>query len=242
VTYIELINRFWKIEQQVAFTAYEAKLYFAILKIANDTYWKHDVLSIPNSKIIGLVSCSRKTLIKSRQRLEQHNLIEFTPGHNKIAAPKYKIIHSTCVNSTRVDSTRVKIPRKFPQNYPHIKDKDKDKYKYGEIEKNEKLHDGSEEVYEFFKSNFNNSDKLISRLKNEYALGKDFVDFMLYLLDKGLSDAIANSDNPVGFVMHFAHKPRDWVDYQTWQSERYKREGDAVDRYRTQSYSYNSVR
>jgi len=64
---------------------------------------------------------------------------------------------------------------------------------------------------------------------------------MLYLFEKGMTDSIAKANNPVAFIMFFAKKERDWVDYQTWQSERYKREGEAIDRHRTQSYSYNSV-
>lgn len=244
MTYLELINRFWKIEQQVQFTGYETKMYFALLEIANRLYWKHKDLSVPNSILMNTVGCSKPTFLEARRRLVEYNLITYKAGINKRIAPIYRIVESENFVIDEVSSKEI-LPVNNPTGKKYAKKstliKDKDKYKYGESKKIHDVHDGSVEVYEFFRNNFNDSEKIISRLRNQFALGKDFVNFMLYLFEKGMTDSIAKANNPVAFIMFFAKKERDWVDYQTWQSERYKREGDAIDRHRTQSYSYNSV-
>ena len=241
MTYIDLINRFWKIEQQVQFTGIETKLYFALLEIANRLYWKHKDLSVPNNTLMNTVGCSKPTFLEARRRLVEYNLITYRAGINKRIAPIYRIIQSEAFVIEEFSGKEI-LPVNNPTGKKYSKKstliKDKDKYKNGESKKS---HDGSAEVYDFFRNNFNESEKIISRLKNQFALGKDFVNFMLYLFEKGMSEAIVKADNPVGFIMFFANKQRDWVDYQTWQSERYKREGDAIDRHRTKDYSYNSV-
>jgi len=246
MTYIELINRFWKIDSQVQFTGSETKLYFALLDIANGLHWKQKKLSIPNSRLIDKVQCSKPTFLEARRNLAQFKLITYKHGRNKRIAPIYEIVESedfvidfSGKETLPVENFTGKKCCNISTSKPTlIKDKDKDKNKYGG---KEKLHDGSTEVFDFFRNNFEDSERIIARLKNQFALGKDFVNFVLYLLEKGLGEAIAKADNPVGFIMFFANKQRDWVDFQTWESNRYKKEGDVVDRNRTQDYSYNSV-
>lgn len=245
MTYIELINRFWKIDSQVQFTGNETKLYFALLDIANSLYWKQKNLSIPNSTLINCIRCSKPTLLQARKKLVECNLIAYKHGQNKRIAPIYRIIESdnVVINNEQNDATGKKtLPVKNPtgKKYTNISTliKDKDKNKYGE---KEKLHDGSAEVYDFFRNNFEDSERIISRLKSEKALGKDFVGFILYLIDRGLKNAIVKADNPVKFIMFFAYKKPEWVKYQVWDSERYKREGDVIDRSRAKDFSYNSV-
>src|SRR6056297_1722102 len=166
LTYFEAFHRFWQVDQQAAFSGTEAKLYFAVVKIANDLHWKHELLHIPNMKLMGLVNCTIKTLIRARNVLVEYNLIEYVPGKNGREAPTYKLLDdSTMAKSTIVESTMVKISEKFPKNVPHIKDKDKDKNN-NEYEKNE-ISEKHKKVQDFFESNFNNHEKIIQVLKEK---------------------------------------------------------------------------
>ena len=223
MTYIELINRYWKIEQQVQFSGIENKLFFALLNIANETYWKHEKLSVPNSKLLGIVGCSRKTLVNARQRLVKYNLIEFEPGHNQNTAPKYKIIHSACVDITRVENTRVNNPDFLPPNYPHIKDKDK--YKNNNEYKNPETEQKHEKVYDFFRTHFKNHERIIKFLKQEEGLGEEFEFFMEYCLEGNeWGKYISKAKAPVKYILSIADKQ--WPYYQVWKGQQYKEATD----------------
>ena len=83
-TYIELINHFWDVDIEYSYSAYEAKLYFAILQIANRLRWK-EPLSIPNARLIAMVRCDKKTFIKARQRLIDTHLINYKSASTRKA-------------------------------------------------------------------------------------------------------------------------------------------------------------
>lgn len=246
MTYIELINRFWKIDSQVQFTGSETKLYFALLDIANGLHWKQKKLSIPNSRLIDKVQCSKPTFLEARRNLAQFKLITYKHGRNKKIAPIYEIVESedfvidfSGKETLPVENFTGKKCCNISTSKPTlIKDKDKDKNKYGG---KEKLHDGSTEVFDFFRNNFEDSERIIARLKSEKALGKNFVGFILYLIERGLKNAIIKADSPVKFIMFFAQREREWVAFQMWDSERHKREGDVIDRSRAEDFSHNSV-
>ena len=92
MTYIHLINRFWDIDLEAQFSATEKSLYFALLHIANRLHWKKRELSLSNSRLLPLAGCSKSALIRARERLEQYNLIRFSPGNRNGTSARYRLI------------------------------------------------------------------------------------------------------------------------------------------------------
>ena len=225
MTFFEAFHRFWQVDQQAAFSGTETKMYFAIVKVANDLHWKHEQLHIPNMKLMGMMNCTIKTLERARHVLANHNLIEYIPGKNGREAPTYTLLNedSTPLKSTAVESAAVKIPKKFPNNVPHIKDKDKDKnnneYKNPETEQKH------EKVYDFFRTHFKNHERIIKFLKQEEGLGEEFELFMEYCLEGNeWGKYISKAKAPVKYILSIADKQ--WPYYQVWKGQQYKEATD----------------
>jgi hypothetical protein len=96
MTYLELMNRFWDLDQAYNFTAVEAKFYFKLLDIANAVYWKQKSLSIPMKRLQATLGVSKNTILKARKRLASTGLITFTPGQTSRCAAIYEIIGFDC--------------------------------------------------------------------------------------------------------------------------------------------------
>ncbi|MFW6248789.1 MAG: hypothetical protein ACOC4J_03360 [Bacteroidota bacterium] len=96
MTYLDLVNRFWDLDEAYNFTALEAKLYFKLLDIANKMYWKQKTLSIPMKKLQATLGVSKNTILKARKRLASTGLITFTPGQTSRCAAIYEIIGFDC--------------------------------------------------------------------------------------------------------------------------------------------------
>lgn len=81
VSYIGLINRFWRLDATHNFTPGATRLYFYLLNIANISLWKGD---ITQSDIVLCANCSltRKSLREAREVLADAGLITFTLGGN----------------------------------------------------------------------------------------------------------------------------------------------------------------
>ncbi|HPJ90255.1 MAG TPA: hypothetical protein PLO84_14150 [Thermotogota bacterium] len=80
MNYMELMNRFWLINLEANFTGTQAKLYFALLDIANRFYWEKEELSIPLIELCSKTNCSKRAVLDARKRLEEHGLIQVTKG------------------------------------------------------------------------------------------------------------------------------------------------------------------
>ena len=79
MSYIDLINRFWELDEAWQFSCCETRLYFYLLKTANRLGWE-DSWTHSDDKTAANVGVSRNTLKTSRNRLLQAGLISFKEG------------------------------------------------------------------------------------------------------------------------------------------------------------------
>ena len=79
MSYIDLINRFWCMDEICEFSPIETRLYFYLLNAANRTGWR-SMLSRKDDRIALEVGVSVNTIKKARKRLEEVNLISVIPG------------------------------------------------------------------------------------------------------------------------------------------------------------------
>ena len=75
MTYIDLINRFWKMNTEYTFSTAEIALYFKILDIANNLGWK-EPLSVSTKRLYLELDISRSTFFRARQRLCDAGLLK----------------------------------------------------------------------------------------------------------------------------------------------------------------------
>ncbi|MCT4672714.1 MAG: hypothetical protein N4A37_05645, partial [Prolixibacteraceae bacterium] len=77
MSYIELINRFWIIHEEYAFSPESVALYFYLLKINNTLSWKASFRR-NNAKIQADLSIHRKKLLEAKKELADSGLIDFS--------------------------------------------------------------------------------------------------------------------------------------------------------------------
>lgn len=94
MTYIELINRYWKLNKEHSFTPYETHLYFKLLDTCNSLGWKNP-FSQSNRYICGEIGVSEPKLIDLRNKLKQYGLIRFESGKVKREKTQYFILGLT---------------------------------------------------------------------------------------------------------------------------------------------------
>lgn len=74
MTYIELINNFWELDEDWQFTCCETRLYFYLLKTANRLGWV-DSWTRSDAKVSSDVGVSVNSMKTARNRLVQAGLI-----------------------------------------------------------------------------------------------------------------------------------------------------------------------
>ena len=79
MTYIELINQFWNIDEDWQFTCCETRLYFYLLKTANRLGWV-DSWTRSDAKVSSDVGVSVNSMKTARNRLIQAGLIDVKAG------------------------------------------------------------------------------------------------------------------------------------------------------------------
>ena len=79
MTYIELINWFWSLDEDWEFTCCETRLYFYLLKTANRLGWV-DSWTRSDTKVSSDVGVSVNSMKSARNRLVQAGLITFKSG------------------------------------------------------------------------------------------------------------------------------------------------------------------
>jgi hypothetical protein len=97
MTYIELINKFWKLNKECSFTAYETQMYFKLLDTCNSLGWKNPFAQ-SNDYLSGELGSSKRKLIQLKNSLKRYGLIEFQSGKVKRELTKYSI--SGCAKVT----------------------------------------------------------------------------------------------------------------------------------------------
>lgn len=91
--YIDLINNFWRIDEQKAFNGNETRLYFFLLHLANRSYWKIEWLEYGDEKMKVYLGISSTVLRTARENLKDALLIDFVSGGRGFRVKtRYKIL------------------------------------------------------------------------------------------------------------------------------------------------------
>ena len=119
MTYIELINNFWRLDKEQEFSSVETKLYFLLLETANSFAWR-DSFQLSNDRLFARFTESANTVRAARNKLQQIGLITFSSAKKKNERTKYTIWGSPAAPQFE--------PHSAPQLEPiNRQDKDKDK-------------------------------------------------------------------------------------------------------------------
>lgn len=92
MNYMELMNHFWLINEEIDFSCTEKALYFALLDLANKFYWEKEELSFSLQYLCLKIKCSKKALLTARKKLEEHGLIEVRRGYKNVRAATIRIV------------------------------------------------------------------------------------------------------------------------------------------------------
>lgn len=90
MSYIDIINRFWQVFEDTALKPNDTLLYLYLVKVCNSKSWQNP-FSISNKKLVTVLEISEKSIIDSRARLVERNLIKFKKGDRNCSSPKYFI-------------------------------------------------------------------------------------------------------------------------------------------------------
>lgn len=129
MTYIELINNFWFLDEDWQFTCCETRLYFYLLKTANRLGWVNS-WTRSDAKVSSDVGVSVNSMKNARNRLVQAGLIVFkSGGKGQKDKTKYQVISDfSCQNLTPKVQPKLEpnhIPKLEPKVQPNNKTKNK---------------------------------------------------------------------------------------------------------------------
>ncbi|MCM1458330.1 MAG: hypothetical protein NC130_10730 [Lachnoclostridium sp.] len=88
MTYIDLINNFWRMHGSQEFGPNEIALYFYLLNECNRQGWPSPLVR-PNSKICLGLGMSENTLMRCRNNLKMRGVLDFESGKKSRKAPAY---------------------------------------------------------------------------------------------------------------------------------------------------------
>ncbi len=80
--YIDLINNFWRVDEQKGFNGNTTRLYFYLLHLANRSYWTVEWIEHSDKRMIVNVGISADVLRTVREKLKEASLIDFVSGGN----------------------------------------------------------------------------------------------------------------------------------------------------------------
>lgn len=128
MTYIELINQFWYIDEDWQFTCCETRLYFYLLKTANRLGWV-DSWTRSDAKVSSDVGVSVNSMKTARNRLVQAGLIEVKiGGKGQRDKTKYLIRYQNLIPKPQPNL----IPKLEPNLEPNLEPKPQPKSIYKE--------------------------------------------------------------------------------------------------------------
>ena len=91
--YIDLINNFWRIDEQKGFNGNETRLYFFLLHLANRSYWKMEWFEYGDERMKIFLGVSSAVLRTARMQLKEASLIDFVAGGRGFRVKsRYKIL------------------------------------------------------------------------------------------------------------------------------------------------------
>ena len=139
MTYIELINNFWELDEDWQFTCCETRLYFYLLKTANRLGWV-DSWTRSDAKVSSDVGVSVNSMKTARNRLVQAGLIEFKSGGNgqrdktryivrcqfrcQNLIPNREPKPQPYINKTKIKTKNINIPPTPPKGVDKAKEKE----------------------------------------------------------------------------------------------------------------------
>ena len=91
MTYIELINNFWKEYESKAMKPNDVLLYFYLLKECNRNSWRNP-FELPTKRISTYLEMTNKTIVDCRNRLIERGLIEVQKGDRNKDCPVYFLV------------------------------------------------------------------------------------------------------------------------------------------------------
>lgn len=93
--YIDLINNFWRIDEQKEFNGNTTRLYFFLLHLANRSYWGSEWLEYGDKKMSVNLGISADVLRTAREKLKQASLINYiSGGDGQGVKTRYQILTS----------------------------------------------------------------------------------------------------------------------------------------------------
>jgi len=136
MSYIDLINAFWLMDEQKEFTPNETRLYFFLLHLANRFYWKEEWLEYGDDKMQSAVGISAAVLRTARKNLKEAKLIDFvTGGNGHRVRTRYQIITPNL--DPNLNSSH--DPSLDPIHYSKIKIKTNNNSEFSKKSKNERF-------------------------------------------------------------------------------------------------------
>lgn len=100
MSYINIIEEFWKMNAYDRFSSSEIILYLYLVHICNQNYWNMPI-ACKTATLQSELGLNKSTIIRARAKLRERGLIDFTEGVQNSSSPKYRLldIHS-CKNAT----------------------------------------------------------------------------------------------------------------------------------------------
>ena len=131
MTYIELINNFWELDEDWQFTCCETRLYFYLLKTANRLGWV-DSWTRSDAKVssdVGVSVNSMKQRDKTRYivrcQFRCQNLIpKLQPKHEPNLIPNREPKPQPYINKTKIKTKNINIPPTPPKGVDKAKEKE----------------------------------------------------------------------------------------------------------------------
>lgn len=87
----DLLNNFWRVDEQESFTGNETRLYLFLLYLANRAYWA-EWFEYADSKMMVNMGFSTQVLRTAKQKLKEAKLIDYTTGGGYRCKAKYQIL------------------------------------------------------------------------------------------------------------------------------------------------------
>lgn len=128
MSYINIIEEFWKMYAYDRFSSSEIILYLYLVHICNQNYWNMPI-ACKTATLQSELGLNKSTIIRARAKLRERGLIGFTEGVQNSCSPKYHLlnIHS-CKNATA--SATAHATDTATAGTTNIKDNNRDKYNY----------------------------------------------------------------------------------------------------------------
>ena len=87
----ELINNFWRLDEQLNFTGNETRLYFFLLHVGNRSRWP-EWIEYADKRLAANANISLQVLKSARGQLKEAGLLDYVRGGGFRVKTKYQIL------------------------------------------------------------------------------------------------------------------------------------------------------